>query len=92
MQNSFNLLCDKAAEQALSLLYLWPLLYLSTGLMLQVEPDRKTVTIASADLRGSIKVGSSIVAYVGEQLMILGSANVTSLKQVSSLCLALSQP
>ena len=51
--------------------------------MLQVEPDRKMVTIATGDLRASIAAGSSIVAYVGEQLMILGSANVTSIKQVS---------
>ena len=56
--------------------------------MLQVEPDRKMVTIATGDLRASIAAGSSIVAYVGEQLMILGSANVTSIKQVSLLCFA----
>ena len=60
--------------------------------MLQVEPERKTVTIATGDLRGSIAAGSSIVAYVGEQLMILGSATVTSIKQVSLLCLALGRP
>lgn len=63
--------------------------------MLQVQPETKSVTIATSDLRGSIQVGSTIMAYATDQLVNLGSALVKGIKQVKlsghlALCLSAS--
>ncbi len=52
--------------------------------MLQVQPDTKTVVIATPDLRGSIQIGNTVVAYATDQLATLGNAMVKGMKQVSS--------
>ena len=51
---------------------------------LQVQPETLSVIIATSDLRGSIQVGSTIVAYATDQLAVLGNALVKGIKQVSS--------
>ena len=53
-------------------------------MVLQVQPETKTVVIATPDLRGSIVIGSTVVAYATDQLATLGNAMVKGMKQVRS--------
>ena len=52
-------------------------------IVLQVQPEKLTVVIATPDLRGSIQIGSTVVAYATDQLAVLGNAMVKGIKQVS---------
>ena len=51
---------------------------------MQIQPASQSVIIATPDLRGSIQVGSTVVAYATDQLAVLGEALVKGIKQVSS--------